>query len=231
MERMEAAPVAVFDLDGTLVDTADDLVASLNHALAGHGLAAVDPAAMRPYAGHGGRAMIQRVHAARRLTLEPEALDAMVGAFLAHYAENIPGASRPFHGALSAMDRLGAAGWRLAVCTNKPQNLTERLLTALGLSARFAAICGADAFAFRKPDPRHLTGTIARAGGDPANAIMVGDSRTDVDAAIAAGIPVVAVDFGYSDTDVRILGASRIISHYDELTPGFAAALLAAAAG
>lgn len=231
MQMVNKAPVVVFDLDGTLVDTAADLMASLNHALAGHGVAAIDPAAMRPYAGHGGRAMIERVHAARRLLLRAEALEAMVAAFMAHYGECIPGLSQPFEGAAAAMDRFAADGYRLAVCTNKPQDLSDRLMAALGLSPRFAAICGADAFTFRKPDPRHLLETIARAGGDPARAVMVGDSRTDIDTAIAAGIPVVAVDFGYSDVDIRTLGASRIISHYDELTPAFAAALIAAARG
>ena len=229
---MEArAPIVVFDLDGTLVDTAADLIASLNHALASRGLDAVELAAMRPYAGHGGRAMIERVHAARRIGLKPDALEAMIAAFLAHYGEAIPGLSLPFSGTIEALDRLSGEGYRLAICTNKPQGLADRLVAALGLTPRFAAICGADAFTFRKPDPRHLLETIALAGGDPNRAIMVGDSRTDIDTAKAAGIPVVAVDFGYSDIDIRDLAPSRIISHYDELTPAFAAALIAAARG
>lgn len=227
----ERAPIVVFDLDGTLVDTAADLVASLNHALADRGLESVELAAMRPYVGHGGRAMIERVHAARRIGLRPDTLETMIAAFLAHYGDTIPGLSLPFEGSLDALDRLTADGYRLAICTNKPQGLTEKLVAALGLSGRFAAVCGADRFTFRKPDPRHLLETIALARGDPERAIMVGDSRTDIDTAKAAGIPVVAVDFGYTDVDLRSLAPSRIISHYDELTPGFAATLIAAARG
>jgi phosphoglycolate phosphatase len=101
----------------------------------------------------------------------------------------------------------------------------------LGLTPRFAAICGADTFAFRKPDPRHLTETILKAGGDPSRAVMVGDSQTDIDTAKAAGIPVVAVDFGYTDLHVREYEPSAIISHFDELTIGLATGLIAAAAG
>lgn len=97
------------------------------------------------------------------------------------------------------------------------------------MQRHFAAICGQDTFAFRKPDPRHLVETIKRAGGDPAQALMVGDSRTDIDTAKAAGIPVVAVDFGYTDRHVREFEPSCIISHFDELTTELANRLVAAA--
>ncbi len=227
----EKPPIIVFDLDGTLVDTADDLIASINHALSREGLDRMDPSWLRPYAGHGGRAMIERVYAAERRALAPVLLDRLVKDFLDHYSINIPGVSRPFPGAIEALMRLSDAGYRLAVCTNKPQEFSDRLIAALGLTRHFAAVCGADAFTFRKPDPRHLTKTIAMAQGDTDRAIMVGDSRTDVDTARNAGIPVVAVDFGYSDVHVRDLGPSAIISGFDELTPAMVQRLIAAANG
>src|SRR5690606_15727241 len=121
-----------------------------------------------------------------------------------------------------------ANGYTLAVCTNKFESLAIRLLQAMGEDGRFAAICGADTFAFRKPDPRHLTETIKLAGGNQHRAIMVGDSRTDIDTAKAAGIPVVAVDFGYTDLPVHHYEPSRVISHYNEFTLQMADALLEA---
>ena len=227
----EKSPTIVFDLDGTLVDTADDLIESLNHALAAQGMRRVDPSWLRPYAGHGGRAMIERVYAAERLALSPGLLDALVKGFLDHYSGSIPGISRPFPGAVESLERLADAGFRLAVCTNKPQDYSDRLLAALGLTRHFAAICGADAFTFRKPDPRHLVETILRAHGDPARSVMVGDSRTDVDTARAAGIPVIAVAFGYSDVRVHDLGPSVVIADFGELTPDLARRLISAATG
>jgi phosphoglycolate phosphatase len=224
-------PTIVFDLDGTLVDTADDLIASLNHALVTDGMRPVDPAWLRPYAGHGGRAMIERVFAAERRILRPETTERLVRVFLEHYRQSIPGRSRPYPGAHHTLDRFDAIGARAAICTNKPQAFADALLDGLGLAGRFQAICGADAFTFRKPDPRHLTETILRAGGDPGHALMVGDSRTDVDTAIAAGIPMVAVSFGYSDVPVKDLGPSAVIDHLDELTPALAERLMRAAQG
>ncbi|QDZ01959.1 phosphoglycolate phosphatase [Nitratireductor mangrovi] len=227
----ERPPAIVFDLDGTLVDTAADLVASLNHTLAEHGVDPVEPHLMRAYAGLGGKAMIERVHAARKMPLDAGRVPAMIEVFLRHYDESIPGLSLPYDGALAALDRLEAAGYRLAICTNKPQGMSERLLASLGLARRFAAVCGADRFAFRKPDPRHLTETIALAGADPERAVMIGDSRNDVTTAKAAGIPVIAVEHGYSDVHVRELEPSRVIGHFDELTPALAAELIRATTG
>jgi phosphoglycolate phosphatase len=119
----------------------------------------------------------------------------------------------------------------MAVCTNKTEGMAVRLLTALGMAHRFAAITGQDTFAFRKPDPRHLTRNHrARRRRSGTSSVMVGDSRTDIDTAKAAGIPVVAVDFGYTERHVREFEPSRIISHFDELTPQLAQGLIAAAA-
>ncbi|KQT53289.1 phosphoglycolate phosphatase [Aureimonas sp. Leaf454] len=210
-------PLAVFDLDGTLVDTAPDLAASLNHCLASAGLAPVPLADIRPHAGHGARRMIQFAYGRAGHPLLDQDLETQLARFLSHYEANIAVASRPFPGILGAMDRLGAAGYRLAVCTNKREQLARLLLAELGLAERFAAICGSDTFAAMKPDPVHLLGTIDRAGGRPAGSFLVGDTATDTDAAIAACVPCILVDFGYAPDERARAGASRIIRHYDEL--------------
>ena len=136
---------------------------------------------------------------------------------MALYEEHLADRSRPYPGAEAMLDRFAEAGWLIAVCTNKYEAATRKLLDILGLTPRLAAISGQDTFAFRKPDPRHLTETIRLAGGSTANAIMVGDSRTDIDTAIAARIPVVAVDYGYSPIPVATLGPTRVISRLADL--------------
>ena len=226
-----AQPIIVFDLDGTLVDTAPDLLESLNHTLGAGGMTLTDTKGFHRFVGHGGRVMIERAYAAQQRKLATDEHDRLFDVFLGHYGSNIPGKSQPYPGVLEALDRFAAQGFLLAICTNKTSEFSERLIAALGLTPRFAAICGADTFAFRKPDPRHLIETIAKAGGDPSRAVMVGDSQTDIDTAKAAGIPVVAVDFGYTDRHVREYEPSAIISHFDELTVGLATGLIAATAG
>lgn len=211
-------PIIVFDLDGTLIDTAPDLIASLNHALRDAGIAEMDRFAIGAHVGMGGRSMIERAFAVAQRRIDKELLESHHEVLLAHYTAGIPGMSRPYPGVIDAIERAREAGFIFAVCTNKPEGLAASLIERLALSSLFGAIAGGDTFAFRKPDPRHLTETIARAGGDPDRALMVGDSRTDIDTAKAAGIPVVAVDFGYTDRHVREFEPSAIISHYDELT-------------
>jgi phosphoglycolate phosphatase len=222
-------PIVVFDLDGTLIDTAPDLIDSLNHSLGSGGVALADPAGFRTYAGQGGRVMIERAFAAQKKALVSDEHDRLYTLFLDHYNDNMPGKSRPYPGVMDAIARFEAAGYVMAICTNKPERFSKKLIDGLGMSRHFAANCGQDTFAFRKPDPRHLTETIRMAGGDPARALMIGDSRNDIDTAKAAGIPVVAVDFGYTDRHVREFEPSRIISHFDELTVDLAERLLAAA--
>lgn len=215
-------PIIVFDLDGTLVDTAPDLLSSLNHSLEAGGAARAEAARFREFVGHGGRVMIERAFMAQKKPLDIAEHDRLLAVFLEHYSAGIPGESKPYPGVVATLERFAAAGWLMAVCTNKYEENSIRLIDALGLSHHFSAICGQDTFAWRKPDPRHLTDTIKLAGGDPARAVMVGDSRTDIDTAKAAGIPVVAVDFGYTDRHVREFEPSIVISHYDELTVGLA---------
>jgi phosphoglycolate phosphatase len=224
------APILVFDLDGTLVHTAPDLLDSLNHCLALEGIAPSNPEGFLSYVGQGSRAMLERAFAARRLPLDILRLDRLQAAFLEHYVGNMPGNSALYPGAGRVLDDFSREGFLLAVCTNKLEGMSVQLLERLGTAHRFAAICGGDTFTHRKPDPRHLFDTIRKAGGDPFKAVMFGDSRADIDAAKAAGIPVVAVDFGYSDRPVRELEPSRVISHYDEVTPDLVASLLRAAA-
>jgi phosphoglycolate phosphatase len=222
-------PIIVFDLDGTLVDTAPDLLDSLNHSLAAGGAQLADTQGIRQFVGHGARVMIERAYAAQKRMLDPFEHDRLFALFLDHYGTNIPGQSRPYPGVPEALARLAAAGYLLAVCTNKTEDFSKRLLQGVGIAGRLSAICGADTFAFRKPDPRHLVETIRLAGGEPRNAIMVGDSQTDIETAKAAGIPVVAVDFGYTDRHVREFGPSRIVSHFDELTVAMCEDLMQAA--
>jgi len=212
-----AAPTIVFDLDGTLVDTAPDLVDTLNAVLARHDVPPVSFAAARAMIGAGVKPLLQRTLASKDIHPSAVELDALYGEYLKLYAEHIADRSRPFPGLTGAPDALAQQGCRLAVCTNKLEWLSLRLLDALGLATRFGAICGQDTFAMRKPDPDMLRLTIGRAGGDTAHAVMVGDSMTDVATARAANIPVIAVDFGYTEIPPSELGADRLISHFDAL--------------
>lgn len=219
------AATIVFDLDGTLVDTAPDLIGTLNIILSREDLPAVPFDAARPLIGGGARSLIERGVAASGRILGRDEIDRMVRDFIAYYADHIADTSRPFPAAEEVLDILAAQGCRLAVCTNKLEWLSVRLLQGLGLDWRFAAICGADTFGVSKPDPAVLRQTIAQAGGDLDRAVMVGDSHTDILTARAAGLPVVAVNFGYTDTPVAELNPDRVIDHFERL-PGALAELL-----
>jgi phosphoglycolate phosphatase len=209
----------VFDLDGTLIDTAPDLIDTLNVILSRRGLPAVPYDAARPLIGGGAKGMIERALVLDgRIDVMAE-VETLYAAFVAHYAEHIADRSRPFPHVEATLDRLAAAGHTLAVCTNKLEWLSRRLLDALKLSDCFAAICGQDTFGVQKPDPRILRSTVERAGGDVNRAIMVGDSITDIRTARAANVPVVAVDFGYTDVPIATLNPDRVIGSFAEL-PG-----------
>lgn len=212
-----APPIAVFDLDGTLADTAGDLVGTLNVILKQEGLAPLPLAQARDMIGAGAKALLQRGFEAAGKELTPAYLDELFKQFMVHYGENICVETTLFPGVVEALDRLEAAGFLLAVCTNKMEEHSIKVLDELGIGHRFAANCGRDTFPYFKPDPRHLMLTIERAGGDPRRAIMVGDSRTDIVTAQNAGIPVVAVPFGYTDVPVQDLGPDVVIDHFDKL--------------
>jgi phosphoglycolate phosphatase len=207
----------VFDLDGTLIDTAPDLIDTLNVVLTREGLPPVPFETGRNLIGGGAKATIERALAAEGRACPPPEVDRLYAMFIAHYADHLADRSRPFPHLESALDQLAGAGHRLAVCTNKLEWLSVRLLTRLRLAPRFAAICGPDTFGVHKPDPEVLRRTVLRAGGRPAAAVMVGDSKTDVYTARAAEVPVVAVDFGYSDVPIVSLTPDRIISSFSDL--------------
>ena len=204
----------VFDLDGTLVDTAPDLIAALNHSLQSLGRPAVEPAIVRPLAGHGARALLEA-----GLALSGGAPDELIAqaipVFLAHYADNICTHSTPYPGLEIALEELSVAGFKLAICTNKPEGLANRLVESLGWTGLFGAVIGGDTLPVRKPDPLPLLTAISQANG--ARAIFVGDSAVDVETAIAAAMPSIAVGFGFSDECASQLGANLHIDHFDML--------------
>lgn len=226
-----AGSTIVFDLDGTLVETAPDLVGTLNSILADEGLAPLGLEVARPMIGHGARALMLRGFEAAGIPY-PQARDQVLfETFLARYDARIADESHPFPGVVEALDGLAGAGARLAVCTNKPTNLSVSLLDALGLASRFAAIVGADAAPTPKPDASHIVETVRRAGGELSRAVMVGDSATDAAAARAAGTPLVLVSFGYTATPAADLGPDVLIDHFDALVPACARLLAACPAG
>lgn len=207
----------VFDLDGTLVNTAPDLLQALNHVLTEASLAPVALDTIATMIGHGARAMIVKGMTSQGVDPSEPELDAHFSRFLEYYSGNISAHSHPFEGAVEALDMLEEMGALLAVCTNKKQDLSDQLLGELGLAPRFKAIVGADSVPVRKPDGGHVISTVIAAGGDPARAIMVGDSRTDERAARNAGLPFVFVPFGYEEETSDQIGPDVVLNHYSEL--------------
>jgi phosphoglycolate phosphatase len=216
-----------FDLDGTLVDTAPDLIGALNIVLSECSLPALPLEAARALVGGGALALIERGFAVAGRPLDPDHKSKLLARFIDIYRDRIADESRPFKGLDAALDSLQGDGATLCVCTNKPTGLSNLLLRALHLSERFAAVVGADAAPERKPHPSHFIAAVEQAGGDPARAIMVGDSETDVLTARAAGAPVIVVPFGYTTIAPEALGADILIQHFSEL-PAAVAALLPA---
>jgi phosphoglycolate phosphatase len=216
-----------FDLDGTLVDTAHDLVGTLNWLLKEEGVAPLSLAEARPFIGRGARWMIERGFQAAEAPLTAAQVQPLFDRFIARYEAHIADESRPFPGCVAALEALKADGARLAVCTNKLTGLSQRLLDALDLTRLFDAVIGSDSTPAIKPDPRHLQTAIAAAGGDMARAIMVGDAATDAGAARAAGAPLILVSFGYTEVPARDLDPDILIDHFDQL-PDACARLLGA---
>jgi len=227
---MNEVRTLVFDLDGTLAETAGDLIGALNFVLGDEGIEAVPVSAARSLLGAGGRALIKRGYARAGRELTETKLDALFAKFLEHYNAHIADNSWLFPGVEACLDACAGAGWRLAVCTNKFQHSSLLLLGKLGILDRFGFVCGQDTFGVGKPDPRPLRETVRAVGGEIGQAIMVGDSVTDILTARAAGTPVIAVDFGYTEVPVAELGPDRVISHFDALF-GEAEALWESASG
>ena len=206
--------VIAFDLDGTLADTAPDLAAALNHTLTALGRPIVEPESVRHLVGHGAKALLRK-GLAESGDVDESLIEQGFPIYLDYYAANICVGTTLYPALDDAMDALTARGVKLAICTNKPERLTHALLEALGWTGRFNAIVGADTLPVRKPDPLPLHEAIARAGG--GRAAFVGDSIVDAETARAAGVPFVAVSFGFSDRPVDQLGADAVIDSYTEL--------------
>jgi phosphoglycolate phosphatase len=214
---MTSVGTLVFDLDGTLVDTAPDLISALNFILEREGMPPVPLHAARTMIGAGARRLLERGLELDGRAISIADIDRLTADFIDYYAAHIADASQPFEGLEAALDDLARAGYRFAVCTNKLEWLSKLLLDRLGLSPRFAAICGADTFGVSKPDPVILQQTVARAGGQLSSAIMVGDAGPDVGVARRAGIPVIGVAFGYTEVPMAELQPDRLIDRMSEL--------------
>ncbi len=209
---------AVFDLDGTLIDSLPDLAIALNRLLRQENCAELPHAEVRQMIGDGAMRLVERAFAARGIELGRQA-PAFVERFLALYEGNAAANTQPWPGVRRALETLTAQGWQLAVCTNKPYRPSMEILAALGLSQLFTTVVGGDSLAFKKPDPRHLEGTLAAMAARSETAVMVGDSQNDALAARAIGVPVVLVTFGYTRVPVTELGADLLVDSFDELVP------------
>ena len=184
-------PTLILDLDGTLVDTLPDLLASLNRVTGG----GYTLAEVRPWIGDGAMVLVRRALAARGRT----ATEADLRTLMADYVDALSDQSQPYPGAADTLDLLAAEGWRMAVCTNKPERAARALLAATGLLRHMGSVGGGDSFVMRKPDPAHLLATLHAAGGNVRAAVMVGDHQNDILAATGAGVPAVFAGWGYGD--------------------------------
>lgn len=210
-------PALVFDLDGTLVDTAPDLLAALNAVLVAEGRSPVDLADLRHLVGHGARAMLDEAMKRTGGPADPGSLPRLFDRFIAHYRAGIAAESRPFPGVETTLARLQADGARMGVLSNKPHDLTALLLPAVGLAQYFSAIHGAGRLEVVKPDARVFHHVIDELGGVGSGAIMIGDSATDVATARAARVPVIIVTYGYTPVPPHELGADRLTDDFSEL--------------
>lgn len=208
---------AIFDLDGTLVDTSGDLLAAANAVFEGWGMGAVLQAGTDDLIAFGGGRAMLRAGLARHGMADEARVDAGYPQLLAHYRDNIDHHSRAYPDVELALDSLRADGWALGVCTNKPQALADLLLARLGLNRWFKVVIGADALAVRKPDPQHLLETIARLGGAAGQGVLIGDTKTDYDTARAAGLPCILVTFGPNAAACRALQPDAVLDNYAAL--------------
>jgi len=213
---MATGPALIFDLDGTLVDTAPDLLGAINFILEREGRKAVDMADLRHLVGHGARAMLAEAFARTGAPLQPERMSGLMDEYIAHYRANIANRSRPFPGVEATLRRLSGSS-RLGVLTNKPQELTDLLLPAVGLARFFGAIHGAGRMAVSKPDAAVFHHVVDELGGPGKGALMIGDSATDVATARAADVPVILVDYGYTPTPAAELGADAVTSDFADV--------------
>lgn len=221
----DSKPAVIFDLDGTLIDSAPDLCHAVNAVMAEAGLPAIPLADVRHMVGQGALVLLRKGFAAHGREPDDQRLQAWRQVFLRHYEAHCLKETRPFPGAVDCLSALGRTGYPLGICTNKPFGLTRMVLDGLGLGGHFKSVVGGDSLTVGKPDPRPLRKAIRDAGAEAA--VMVGDSINDVGAARGAGVPVVAVSFGYTDIPARALGADAVIDHFSEL-PGLIESLAGA---
>jgi len=211
----------VFDLDGTLVDSVPDLAGSLDTLMMEMGLAPIGVATARLLIGHGIPNLVRRAFAERGVEWQEEACAAAVQRFTEIYGARVSQETRPYPDVEPVLAQLAAQGWRMAVCTNKMERFARQIIDDLGLSRFFAVVAGPDTFGVGKPDPRHLTETAAAAGGGRP-ILFVGDSEVDIATGKAAGVPVIAMTYGYTKTPLGDLGADRLIDGFAELPEAIA---------
>jgi phosphoglycolate phosphatase len=206
----------IFDLDGTLVDTAPDLHAATNHVLGLIDRKPISMAELRAFVGHGAMNLIERGVAATGDTVDQDTLKRLHKNFLEYYGDNISDHSVVFDGLLAVLDKAQSRGLKMGVCTNKVEKLSHKLLTELNMMQRFGSLVGGDTLPVMKPDPSPLMEAAIRLGVTSKNIMMVGDSETDIRTAQNAGVPVLAVSFGYTSQHVSAFNPTHIIDHYDE---------------
>lgn len=214
-----AIKALIFDLDGTLVDTAPDLMASTNHVLALLDRRPITMEEVRNFVGHGAKALIERGCNATGAPVEPEDLQRLYEEFIIYYAANIAVNSQVFPGVVKLLERCQAAGIKCGVCTNKLESLSVRLINEIGLSPHFGCIIGPDTIGVAKPNPAPYFEAVRRLGVATENSIMFGDSETDILTAKAAGVPVIAVPFGYTPQPVETYDPTHLVQHFDEIWP------------
>lgn len=212
-------PAIIFDLDGTLVDTAPDLINTLNHLLAEEDCPSAPDAFIRTIISQGAKAMLKKGFELAGKTRSDEQFTQLTERFVAHYSDHIAVSSRPYPGVIKALDALQISGHPIGICTNKRENLSRKLIKSLAMENYFGAIIGVDTLDVKKPHPGHILGTLDALGASPQRAIMIGDSEADIKAAQAANIPVIALDFGYSIEPVANFNPDAILSSYDDFLP------------
>ena len=213
-------PIILFDLDGTLIDSAPDLVGTLNIILMRHGRSTLTISAVKKLVGNGARALLERGF--KETGAPAENLDALTVEFIETYVPNCAVLSRPFSGVIETLDTFANSGYRMAVCTNKPQAPSETILIELGVMQYFEVVVGGDFFPMRKPDPQHLLGALQLMDAPENPAIMVGDSYNDVASARNAGMPVIVVTYGYTTTPAHELGGDILVDHFSDIVPAVA---------
>ncbi len=207
----------ICDLDGTLVDSAPDLAASLVELLTQEGRASLSLAEVKAMIGDGVAKLLQRGFSATGSCPDEPDLDHLVARFIEIYNRRLVVETRPYPNAVEVLSALKTEGWRLIVCTNKPEAPSREILEALDLAPLFEALAGGDSYSYRKPDPRHLLTLLEQIGLQPQNAVMFGDGRADVAAARAAGIPCILAEFGYGGEAAKNEGPDLRVPGFEDL--------------